>query len=757
MLYLINTGQVRPTVLEKNKDADYHRQWARYCLGQANNWLQSEFMNKISKNKNFYKGDQWTDSEDVDSFLKDDTNQDRNRLSIVQNIIRPMVEQYRGNAIRMNLNFRVKSVSPQAKNRREAKYAEMMFYSKVLNKEDNPFSEVIKKNLPVGDTDAETASIFQNIYVDEFVKSMNNLTKFVSERNEFSQKQVRVAEEMALTGLAVIKNFEHAGHQEFKIIPSDTFFFDCSAREYDLHDAEFQGEIPEYTSSEIFEMYPDLTSEQREAIENYVKHFSGQSININGSTVVHNGKVPCPTVYWKDSQVDEFGYVRDEFGYEYFTKINYTYEGDEKPRYTDKDLIKSTSVKAKRLLGDKLKVRNYYDVLRTCTLIPNEIIASSKPNSKQENIPDIILEWGIAPYQETENQEYNSVKFPYKCYCWGYIDGEILSPIDDAIDPQRFINRIWSVAENQINNSRGSGTVYDRSMVDDESELLRDMNQSKPVGINAKGRGIQNAIGSYDGTVKGGTTVLFNIIDAMKTSVKETSGINDALKGESTGSDQLVGVTQLMIQRGSLMQEPFYNGMTNIFKQCFQAICSVGKRIYADSERNISIAVGDEGTEVIKISKDMRLEDFRCFVNRENPDEMLRSAADQMLLQLIGFPTGPLLDNKRFANLWGRSTPDEVANALRSYANEKEELARMSNKANQQQEAQLTVQAQQEQDQQQDQQHEMMAREDIKDLTDKKFEIKKEQLKALGKIAPKNKKAENLILNNAKDLQMNNI
>jgi hypothetical protein len=750
MIFLLNIAQVRPSILETNKDADYHRRFARYCIGNSSNFLQTSFMDKIAKNKRFYKGDQWTETEDIDSFLKDDTGQDRNRLAITQNVIRPMVEQYRGNAIRMTLNFKVKSVSPQAINRREKLLAKQLFMSELANEEGNPFGEAMKGKMAIGDNEAETTASFNNLYVDEYIKSMNNLLTFIVERNEFDQMQVRLAEEMALSGLGVVKNFEFSGHHEFIITPSETFFFDRSAKRYDLKDASYMGDVIELDPTEIYETYPDLSDGDRENIENYVRHMSGNTTNIGGTSVPFNGKIPVATTYWRDGQRDEYGYVRDEFGYEYLTRINYVAPGQKEPMYTDKDLIQTTSVRGKKLLSGKLKTRLYYDVLRVAKFIPSEIIAAANINSKEERIPDVMLDWGIAPYQEVETLEYNSVKFPYKCYCWGYLDGEILSPIDDAIDPQRFINRIWSVAENQINNSRGSGTVIDGSMVTDQDETLRNMNQSKPIFITAKGRGIQNAVGAYDSTVKSGTEILYRIIDAMKASIKETSGVNDALRGESTGSDQLVGVTQLLIQRGSLMQEPFYNGMVHIFKECSQAAISVGKRIYLDSDRNIAISVGDDGAEIIKLSKDMRTEDFRTFVKRENSDEMLADAADQMLLV---FRDRNMLDDKRVAKLWGRSTPDEVANELRKFAAEKEELAKMAAKQEQAQEQSLMAQADMEQQEQAKVANEQVARDDIKHLTDLKAKKDAEIIKGVSKIAPNNKKAQDMLINAGENLQ----
>lgn len=752
MFFLLPSAQTRPSILEKNKDEKYHVDFARYCIGQSNNANHADWLEKVQKNKRFYISDQWSEQEDIDSFLKDDNNNDRNRLEIVDNIIKPMVMQYRGNAIRMTINFRAKSVSPLSITRREVKLAEQLYYTKVANEQGNPFGEELKKKLPIGNNEGETRSMFKNLYVDEYVKSMNNLCRFVSNRNKFSEKQDRLAEELALSGLNVMKTFYYAGHQEFKVIPSENFFFDNSCREHDLSDAFYQGEVYELTPSEIFEMAPNLSTADRKAIENYSQFYSGAGKATNIATnTSYNGRIPVFYAYWRDGQYDEFGYVKDKYGYDMFTRINYVHEGEEEPRYTDKDLVKNNSIRSKKLLGNKLKTTMYYDVLRMAAIIPREILGSAtQSESEREQITDICLEWGKAPYQETEVQEYNSVKFPYKTYTWAYIDGQILSPVDDAIDPQRFINRVWSVTENQINNSRGSGTIYDRDMVEDEAQMLMDINQSKPVGIRTKGLGVQNAIGTYDNSIRNGTQILFNIIDAMKNSVQKMTGVNDALKGESTGSDQLVGVTQLMIQRGSLMQEPFYNAITNVYRQCYDSICSVGKRIYCDDERNGAIAVGDDSLEVIRITKEMRAEDFRVFVKRENSDEMLSQAADQMLLTLKQLM---LLDDKRFSSLWGRSTPDDVAAALRSYASEKEELQRMSQQAAKQEEQQMMGMAQQEKAQQEEMMYEQAAREDIKDLTQIKADQTKEAMKNLGKLAGKSPIANTMILKDAQKAQ----
>lgn len=769
MFFLVANGQDRPTILTENKDEKYHIDFARYCLGQANNQYQNSFANKVSVNKKFYKNDSWIKEEDLDLFFMDDTDQGTNRIKMRKNIIRPMVEQFRGNAIRMAINFKVKSISAQAINRRENGLAKMLHFSGVANDPNNPWGDDMKKQMAIGNSEAETRSIFENVYVDKYVEKMNYLLEYISDRNKFEDKQVRLAEELALTGMAVMGEFEYFGHQQFEIVPSENFFFDRSAKEYDLSDAEFMGEILWLTTSEIFEQYPNIGQTEKEAIEKYAKQYrkaaqeagNGQGSNgVNNQQFVNSGKVPVYKTFWKDGEVYEYGYVLDKFGYEYLTRINYIKDGQTKPEYTTEDVIRSNSEHAKKIFGNKLTRKLHVDTLRMAIFIPDEVLSIGGANALSDGkTNDILLDWGLAPYQETENENYHSVKFPYKAYCWGYVDGEVLSPIDDAIDPQRFINRIMSITENQINNARGSGTVIDSSMVDDEGEAARNMRQSKPLFVKAKGRSVQNAVGKYDSTIGPGTMVLFNIIDATSKLVQDVTGVNEALKGESTGSDQLVGVTQLLIQIGSLMQEPFYYAITNVYKQCYESAASKGKRIYADNERNLCIAVGDEGAEVIRITKDMKLEDFRCFIKRQNSDEMLVESGNQMLMALFSIQLADgsrLLDEKRFANLYGRSTPDEIGIALRQAAKEKQEIQRMqSENANKQMIANEQAAKQEMNEMKAEQEHLMFseqARQEIDTLGQRRHELEKEHVKNLGKIAANNPSAQKQIINYSKNL-----
>jgi len=185
-----------------------------------------------------------------------------------------------------------------------------------------------------------------------------------------------------------------------------------------------------------------------------------------------------------------------------------------------------------------------------------------------------------------------------------------------------------------------------------------------------------NTIMPYDNTVKAGTYHLFSLIPSIKQAVQDVTGINEGLQGESTGSDQLVGVTELMIQRGSLMQEPFYNAMARIFVQSHQYTATVGKKVYIDNQRELNIIVGED-MDVFTLSEEMRNEDFRVFIKRDISMDALRQQADAALLSLL---QAGIIDKKFFASMFQRSTMDDIAVKLRETTNKEELAARMAAK-----------------------------------------------------------------------------
>lgn len=671
---IIQSNPNKPNRLETNgkatvKDEQYDLNYAKWCVSSGFNSQHYKWLERIKTNKRFYQNDQWGEREDVETFLSDSSGQVRNRSQLTNNIIRPMVEQFRGNASILKINASAQNVSPKSINRRTEMLNEKLLKTDIANAFPQIGKVMRENDKTIGADKDETSIIFENLYVDQYVQQINELLVHGKNLNEFSKMQTPISQALVLSGWCGVETYEQGGHQRFEQIEPETFFFDRDARKYDLSDAAFKGYIKNQDVSYILERF-QCSNEDALVLENFVSNSQYSELNAYNSSagVFHAYRLPIYNCFWKDTEKYEYAYVRDEVGYPWLTRVNYTYPGEEEPRFTDKDIITPPDSARNRKLfkkGDKRKL--FVDGIRFCRFIPSDIICKAKGKTEDDKSSDIVLESGLLDYQEVDLLDVSNCKFPIKSQTWGFVDGDIFSPIDDAIKPQRFINRIISATDQLINNSGGANAIIDEDAIasNDKNSIYHDMKEGKPITVRTKGKGVPNTVGYYDNTPKQGTYSMFSIIPLIKQMIQDTTGINESLRGESTGSDQLVGVTELLIQRGSLMQEPFYEAISNLFLQMYQSIATVGKRIYIDNEREIVNILGDEGARIIKLSEDLKNEDFNVFIERENDDSILKSTANQMLAIFL---QQRLIDSTIFANLYNRSTPNDVTRELRAYA-----------------------------------------------------------------------------------------
>lgn len=655
MSYIFGTGYTRPNKLERNKDKSYHREYAKYCLGSMGNHIYRRYLDKCLINWSFFKGGdgQWIFDEDIEAFFLDESGDIRNRLKWTKNVIKPMVQQYIGNAIRLAYNARAECISDFVINKREKELAELSSLHKVADAIPY-FGDTIKKNAGLRETYEESEEMFYNLFIEEYEEDVNNLIQYVTQDINIDELKVQITRNLALSGLGIYKGYESGEKYMAEATNPLFFFWDMSAKKPDLTDSEFMGEWYYMDTPSIFENWSHLTKDQKKVIEAYGKN-DNKSIHkvVNGIYTQAGGKVPVYEAYWKDVEKKEYGWVKDEYGYPFYTLIN-----DPESDYKDKDLIEPQTEKHKDEMGKKKKHSIYVDILRYCILIPKEEVGGGEG--------DIVLEYGIVPYQQKNYSDPSNVRFPYKCYTWTYDRGEVLTPLDDVIDPQRFLNRTLSVIESHMANMRGTGTVISKGAVDardGEQDLVRNMNASKPIFVDTDRVGsVQNAVGQYGTNIGPGTLQMFQVINEVQKSIQDVTGVNEAMTGTQGGSDALVGVVEAQIQRGSLVQEPFYWALTSILRQAYEHISTVAKSIYFDNPRRLSMIVGDKGLKNISITKDHLLQDYRIFVKRSETEEQAEQAGNTLLFTLL---QAGLVDQAMFSNLFNRATPERIAEALR--------------------------------------------------------------------------------------------
>jgi len=662
----------RPSKLKARKNKEYHKDYARFCLSVMDNALYDSFVNKCLVNWAFFKGGdgQWIFQEDVESFFLDESGDIRNRLKWTKNVIKPMVQQYVGNAIRLAYNADATCISDFVINKREEDIQKLRAYHAIADL-GGDMGEMIRNNTMIEDTPAETEEMYYNTFVEEYERDINHLIDYISTEVNINELKVQITRNLAICGMGIYKGYEQGGNYVAESVNPLNFFWDISSVKPDLSDSEYMGEWYYMDSASIFERFQNLRADQRKDIENHGKDKSYSNLHkmVHGVQGQPGGKVPVYEVYWKDFEKKEYGWVEDEFGYPYYTMIN-----DPESNYKDKDLIKPPTEKAKKRMKGKKKEIIYVDILRFCIFIPQEELSSSSG--------DIILDHGILEYQEKNLYDPANVKFPYKVYTWVYDRGEVLTPLDDVIDPQRFLNRTMSVIESQMANMRGTGTVLSKSAVDDrdgEADVLRNINSSKPIFVDTDRVGsVQNAVGTYGSNVGGNTLQMFQAINVIQQSIQEVTGVNESMTGTGQSQDALVGVVQAQIQRGSLVQEPFYWALTSILKQAYEHMATVGKAIYHENPRRLAIMVGDKGLENINISSDHLLQDYRIFIKRSEGEDAGVNAGNQLLFTLL---QSGLIDQPIFSNLFNRATPDLIASELRRFNKMKQQAQNMTQKA----------------------------------------------------------------------------
>lgn len=682
---------VRPNRLEtKDKGKEYHAQYGRWAVASAiNHPLHMAFVINSIIYWRFYSNDQWILDDDLEGFLSDETGFARNRLKLKENIIKPMVNQFVGNAIRLDFNAKAVNVSPFVINRRENELRRLLMMNDVAEAAPS-MKEFIKNKYGIGDTKAETEQLFNHSFVDQYTRDINNLLTWSKDRNDFDDNLTRISKHMAITGMGIHKGYEQCGEQQWEVTDPIFFFFDRGAKRPDLKDAGFQGELLFGNPAELFEKYPALSSEERERIEKYTINSFDQIGYLWHMFMANKDRVPVYEAYWKDIERQEYGYVLDDYGYEFFTQINV-----EGVKYTDKDLIIPKKENYIKVLGKKnksKKVVKYVDLLRYCIFTPAEVIGAPGGG-------DIVYDYGIDRYQGTYNLDPSVVEYPYKVRCVDYHDGEILSPLQDVIDPQRMLNRTLSILDSHMNNSMGWGPIIDTSVVNGQggqNEVIRNMNLSKPVFVDAKRGGVQNMTGNYGSNASSQMGAFMNMAQLMRTVAQNTSGVNESMQGTSGGSNQLVGVEELKIQRGSLQQEGFYYCLNNIMLQTFQSVATQGKRIYIDSPRRLSMIVGDVGAQEIILTKEMNNEDFRVFVKKSVPDNEEKMQVNALILQLKQFD---LLGEKQTADVFNRGDMELVAEKMREYYNEKQIAAVMESKKAAEQKQEVMAASQQDNEQ----------------------------------------------------------
>ena len=611
---------------------------------------------------NFYNNNQWIIKEDVDTFLLDETNDTRNRVKFTMNVIEPFVKFLVGNTIRTSFDYTAVNISPKAWARREERLNSARHITK-LGQMFPEFSKDLERNFNVGKTQEETTDKFNRFYTDEYKDGINILIDNVSEQEKFEELKNKFGLSMAVDGCAIGKHYFKNGRMKFKRIFLKNYIWDASAVEPDHSDAAYQGDWWLENNAEILESYGHNLSEEDKRLFTEEISFDISNLPDANSTsdflrfVPFSGKRALFELHWDETRECEYAIFEDEFGYEVFTEIT----GEE--GYTEDDIVLEPKLDFhKRIMKGKPKIKRYPSVGKYVIMTPREGFASNNENTK-ETSSVVVLDYGDSPYTESSVVRTSSHS-PYSVYCLDYYDGIVNAPVDSVISPQRFINRLISMGESASNNWRPSGTILDEDAInggkDELIDVQRKINKGKTVTVRANGQ-LNNVIGSYQSNNGDVAGVMLNTANMLSEMLGKNKGINESMTGTIGGYRVSSTAVMSNIQQGSLMQEPFFFALSQVFYQIYNKIATIGKRCYIENETELTKQVGDSYCRTIVLSKELDNEDIRIYIKRSSSREQQIKDGNMLLFTLL---QSKLIDDETFSSLFNVSTVENITKAL---------------------------------------------------------------------------------------------
>jgi len=617
-------------------------------------------------------------------------------------MVQPILTRMRGMADNLSVTPLAIASTQFAKTRKEDELLLATLMSRAA--QAGPDMAAAYAEMGISPDESYTVYSRESSYQDKLIPAITALMTSIANDNSINDRKKDIAQSLALSGLSAM----HASVQGAKLVwdlcdPNEVGWDPSSIRP-DFSDGEYAFVCPLMSVSTIAEKWQP----KRDAIvqlDRWSNITTGNTINSGWP----QARPRVFTVYWKDCDYVERGYV-DDNGELVLVTINQPDPDskDKKPKYTDADLVTPPENKYTVLWSDlewsQKKQKRYVEEIRYCSFIPweylpgaftdNKTYADRAQASKMSSgivgpSGDLILERGTYQLQETDPDDTYERGFPIKFSTWTYIAGNVIAPLTAAISPQRVMNQITSDLMWRLRKSGNKSVAVDTDALAGstmkEQDLLMALKEGDPV--NLKGAivgGLQNAVRDIDTSPGSSFYQMFALLPQMKNVAESSVGVYESNYGAPQGQDQLVGTLQLQLQQAGVMQQPFNSAIAMQIKQVHQFDAQAGKQHYARYPWMLSEMVGDDNMEALIASKDMQNEQFRIEVVMTSDIEQRRMITDTqtipMLLQM------GMLDPTTATKILGKATPYEAYRAAEKYTAEAARIA--SEQAAQQQQMQ---------------------------------------------------------------------
>lgn len=664
--------EIRPNrmVPKGKKDENYHRLNGRYCVSAANTGVMDRMHAKMAAAERAYN-DQIMTPEDVDTFQLDQSKNTRNRIMFVFNMMKPLVEQHRGTMLKSKFNASIKPVTHRTRSRKQVALAhQLLAHQDSMTSRD--MKHIMGKRYNLGDSLLETMGMFENQFQDEYMDAMNHMVRRAADIAFEGDDSGMEMMQYLFSGVTCGMFRPEGSFLRWRSFSPRNLIWDTSSERLDFADAAWMGMRTPMDLTDIAETFPTVSRDTLAYVEDQIRLYSGYS-NVASNSFPQqqfNNKLQVHSVYWKDVAWSEFGYINGLGGVPTLVKVGYD-EGDGKPpKYTKNDLIAPPDNEENRELFKGQRTRSStYECTRFCDFVPWEYIMGPSRDvsgGRPEDLPDLVLDWGLYDLQAYNPFDPMKTANPIRAYRYAVADGEIVTPVQATIDPNRFAIRILSAIEGQMNNSGSKGMGLDTDMLHpgmspDVAETR--MKEGGMIHLQMQGKGVAQAFAPYDNTPGQGTYAMLGMVSAIDNLVRTVNGTPAAI--QEPQKNQTTGVTEMVTANASLMHEAIYDGYQNLQTQKWRFLATGGKEYYLERPDVLWDLIDEHDYMPLLLSDEIAMERLNAEVERDNPDEVKRQQVNTWLDAL--FMNGAI-PQELYYDLYNTSYFEDASKALKLYA-----------------------------------------------------------------------------------------
>lgn len=670
LMDLMAEERPRMDIPASRKDGAYAARMVRADASSVNASMIVKMHKKAWLAEKAYAGQTMT-QEDYDTFFLDDTMNPRGRTYFNFNLVKPIVEQFRGTALQNTFSASVQPVTHRTETRRMAALGEQMLMHS-LSELSPEMDRIVRSRVNIGRTMDETRGLFEaRQWADPYTRAMNHLLARMLEISEINRYASDDMLRFVLWGVLPKIAQGRGSHFRWDHIHPSQFFWDTECKSFHMEDAAFKGVFRQMSMPRIAEDW-NVDQDTLKDIESSIHAYGPSGRDFRLMNRMH---VRVTSDYWTDVMYQEFGYMMLH-DVPTLVRVGEREDGLNDNPISHNDLIDPPDTEENReLFGGRKTRKSHVECIRFADMVLWEDMAGisvpehHKDKFRNGNMPDLVLDHGVWSLQEYNPYDPAYARNPVKSVMFAQVGGEVVSPIQAVLDPNRFMDRIASAIEQQANNSGGRSPIIDMDQIDpalDAGEVELRLKNGRMVEARTNGRGVGGVVGTYDSSMGQGVFSMLQIMNATEDLIRKVTGVNSTFAGEAQ-KDMRNGVTNALIQRGALMMQPVHSCIEDLDMQMCRCMATAGKEWYLEHPDVLQDLVTDADMSLLYQGRDFALERFNVQIRRDDPDQVKVKEANAWLEVLI---QRGLIDRTRYADLYGRSHVEDVAVAVREYTAE---------------------------------------------------------------------------------------